>query len=727
MSTFPSTSSGPKGDMDVMLSLRAQDAATSVRARSRVSELNAQSRSSSSNAIQDLAKRRTVDGASPAPTLRSHAGDARPASPSAKMMTLKSLFSVPGRARSPSRATVRTEDSVDATPDSASFTTRGNSLLHMLHSTDVPSSDPSAVDSADSPVPHVAIQQPSPAIPGRILSAAPIMSSVDMSLEKAASYPPEREMPDWYTLQSRHRGDSSSSVNVGPSLLPPPRKRPWTSSGVPPARQEQPMDQGSHPRRSFQDSISIAGGRLSIDNDRTRPHSPADSLGTATGAFGTPESRTRRASVSSSVSSFASSPADRDQLHGRSNSGSQRRVRIGMLPKMLAPPAGPPPSIPVSQPEPINSTTSLPTDRTSHAFVGDRPPSRTSVHSATAPEARHGAVTSIGRRLSSSSAFSSSSLGTSTSKLNTLLAARQLPASTHPKRASMPPPRPAPTFALPPTPGDNSSGRSSPMKSFRESFSQRSLRFSLSPPPTKSLPPRPGEPDVSRGHRRSSSNGSIGSKSSLQNSVNPISVGPRAPPPTGPLPPTPWEQPVLPRNTSLRERLRMKSAPSSPPSALRGASSPPPSFPGSAPLVTVSSVSSLKEAQYPIPIGEPITTIPHDLNFLNMSPTEMSPTGANDELNFLNLSSPLTATSNIPIPPTNSHGAMTLNDEDDLPSNSEIITALPAPPRRSRIMSTYNKDKERNPAPFTNPRTSAVVDDSPSDHVSPPFIDAFTS
>ena len=726
MSTFPSTTTGPRGDLDVMLSLRAQDIATSVRAHSRTSDLNTHSRSSSSNAIQDLAKRRTVDGSSPATTLRTHAGGARSVSPSVKMMSLKSLFSVPGRARSPSRATVRTEDLADTIPDTASFTTRGNAMMNMHSSNDVRPPESPTPNSTDFAATFATMQQPSPVIPGPILPSAPIISTVDMSLEKAVTKPPERELPDWYALQSKphHRGDSSSSVNVGSSLLPPPRRRPWTSSGLPLAKQETSMEQGGHPRRSFQDSVSTHDGRISVDNDRTRPHSPADSLGTATGAFGTPESRPRRASMSSSVSSFASSPADREQLNGRSNSGSQRRLRMGKLPKMLAPPAGPPPSIPVSQSEPINSTISLPatTEQSTHPFAGERPPSRTSIRSANTSEARHGAVTSIGRRLSGS-AYGASSTNVSNARLNGAFAARQLPASTHPKRASMPPPRPAPTFALPPTPSDGSvqpeTGRSSPMKSFRESLTQKSLRFSLSTPPTKNLSPRTDEASVNGGHRRSLSNGSVGSG-------NPMSVGPRAPPPTGPLPPTPREQPTLNRSTTLRERLRMKSAPSSPPSSLRGAKSPPPSFPGSAPLVTVSSVSSLKDARYPIPIGEPITTIPHDLNFLNMSPTDLSPTTVHDDANFLNLSSPLTATSATPLP-MKPHGSMILNETDDSYSNSEVMTALPAPPRRSRLLSTNTQDHEGNSGPYTNPRTSAVVDNSPPDHVSSLSIDAFTS
>jgi len=211
------------------------------------------------------------------------------------------------------------------------------------------------------------------------------------------------------------------------------------------------------------------------------------------------------------------------------------------------------------------------------------------------------------------------------------------------------------------------------------------------PPPAKALPPPPEVSDR-RGHRRSSSNGDVRTKhASLNGSLAfVLPPAPRAPPPTGPLPPTPQDPPPLTRHASIKERLRLRSAPPMPSTNnSRTPSSPPPSLPGSAPLATVSSVSSLREARYPVSLGEPITPIPHDLNFLNMSPNDLT---TSNELNFLQMASPLTASSPIQTRRSLDRSSPAHIAPDNSPPTLEM-TVLPPPPRRSRAGKVKTADR----------------------------------
>lgn len=449
-----------------------------------------------------------------------------------------------------------------------------------------------------------------------------------------------------------------------------------------------------------------SGGRLSLD-EQPRSHSPVDSLGTATGVFGTPGFRSRRASASSTVSSFLSGPTDREG-HGRSNSF-HRRVRLSkQLPKMLSPPQGPPPSIPTSQSQPT-----IASERTSQ----DLPRSRTSSLRSRDFHVAPNGVNQNSRRMSTSAVSTGST--NSHQRPGDFLSGRKLPSSALPKkRVSMPPPpRPAPTFALPPTPSQadaSSSTRASDASgrkaSFRQSFSPRALRFSLSPPPNKALPPRPDEPSFnerSNGHRRSLSS------ELTRSSSNPhvISPSPRGPPPLGPLPPTPQETTVVSRHTSFKERLRMRSAPSTPPPDIARFSSPP-STSNSRPLVPIQSIPSLKnEERRQYAIGEPIS----DLNFLNMSGNELS--GSSHDVDFLNMSSPVSTTSPMPIPSKADRSTSTLADPPEASPPSVGVTVLPPPPRRTKLATPVHfEDQSDEPRTPETPLFSTGVDDHVRKH-----------
>ncbi|KAL5519942.1 hypothetical protein ACEPAG_1602 [Sanghuangporus baumii] len=690
MPTDSLSSSGPKGDLDVMLTMRAHDVASTVRAHAHLP----------SRTSHEENRARNSD--SPTPTTRSWSSERRrPISPSGRMVSLKGLFSVPGRTRSMLHgSTSRNEEESPTSPvDTPSFTLCGAEMLSMSRPTNVDATSSNPKSAPSSPVVAAqALPVPNP-FPG------PILSTTEMNFDKVSIKGRDKDLPEWYSIQSsqRNRGDSMSSVNAGPALLPPPRnRRPWTSAGLlnNSARQEQVRDNSPPSRRSFQSAISLHGARLSMDG-RSRPSSPVESLGAATGALGAVDVGSKRASLSSSVSSFISTTPDRDQLAGRSPSGIQRRIRAGKLPKMLSPPAGPLPSAP-QQP----AQTFLLGESNVQVPVDGSPSRSSSLRSMSNSDSVQNGSLFTGRRLSESSVLSAGSTNQYAARGSYI--SLRTSKTLSPKRTSIPPPpRPAPTSALPPTPSDAiaTTPSDSPKRtSFRQSLSHRSLRFSLSPPLSKSTSSRSDDPL----RRRSVSSGA----SVVNGATSHVPIAPPAPPPTGPLPPTPRDP--ISNRYSIRERLRMKSAPSTP-LGVRGSAGPPTTLPGSPPLVTVSSVASLKDnSSHSAPIGEPIAAIPKDLNFLNMSSPVDSSAPSTDDTDFLHVSTPISTTFSKQIPakstdyppPEHSNGS---------PPTPEM-TALPPPPRRGRNGTISEKDRDRSSQSLTSNITPATTDDNPSFH-----------
>ncbi|KAH9949886.1 hypothetical protein B0H21DRAFT_834517 [Amylocystis lapponica] len=574
----------PRGDLDVMLSMRAQGMLSSPTA---------------SSFSPDFA-----NSTSSSPPQRSSSGTR---SPSTAVSALRGLFTGSAtRPRSPSMASTLGDPHDDDDPQQEeSFGRAGNSLLSMLRSSSVTNDRPMSPVSPTLALTPVSTST-TPSTP-RMPDASPfaqaqldrkILQDQDQGLEEAR---PIVLAGSGYGLLPAVMGQDDSHIfrRVGsPSLQPPPRKRAWTSSGTPPprTRPDGVPPTYTHANGSTADSFGIRPAGTSAF--LTAPPSPPQLSPGSTHSH--PEGRTR-----TSVSSASSG-----DHRVSSDYGSKRWSRQGILPNRLTPPSGPPPAPPLSQ--------SPPSFRSSiqrHPYAADNSPSRSpSLHSG--PQ-NHGTFSS--KRTSGSSMHSFSTVSTSQHSPNggtVSLFGTHRPLSSH--RLSAPPPqRPAPSTALPPTPHEDTSAPPpayvpppvSPSKtSFRESLVLRTHRLSLAPPslpPTGKLPPRPDEPATRASHHRSSSSSHI--------PLSPIPASPLVPPyppPRGPLPlPPPQQQQPTSRAASIRQRLRMLSSPAAPPT--------PPS-----PAPSTINPYSLPST----PIGEPITTLQNDPTFLlSASPTPPPP------------------------------------------------------------------------------------------------------
>ncbi|TDL17835.1 hypothetical protein BD410DRAFT_901182 [Rickenella mellea] len=759
-----SSSSEPRGDLDVMLSMRAQGLITTPTQTTfsephLISHAPLPFRPTSPSSITTAVQQRGSMPASPSGIVRSQGlphtststSDARASLPPLHapraVSALKGLFTGSNRPRSPSRASfsqsLSDQPSLDGTIAIAdkeevaaaatpSFTHRGNALLSLLRSgsgmASAAASPPQSPVTAVMPLPgrssSVALDGSANTVAGGIGAAQVDRPIADRTLLEDEQDIMPASNGDLPQVSNRMEDDVHAIPQTQP-LQPAPRpKRPWSSSAIsynssvnsrpdgastsrlaiPPAAFVQSK---SNLSKASPEAVSVNGSVAgTLNGVDTSPVS-------STGVFDTPEQRSRRPSVSSSVSSFASAFADgkshpiqpghkteRSNSSSGGTSGSRSRARIaGKLPKMLSPPSGPPP-LPPPPPPPPPPTSQV--NNRHPSSIGERhpyaTPGRASSESQassvkTSPSVMSDSTSASppyinGRnRLSMSSAPSVNSSSTTQSQTrkntqNGLHAGLLFPQTgLGSKRASLPPPQlPAPTFALPPTPRREGSlpraPDSAPAKrtTFRESLTHRGLKLSLSPPPTTELPPRPVDrPSSLRSHRRTTSGGTTKAAS-----LYTIPASPSAPPPTGPLPPTPQEQyPVLSRHSSIKQRLRMKSAPSPAPSHISFTASlisqnnsPRLEFPNSLPPTP------------PVPLGEPITTMQNDPNFLNMSPTD----SVSHEMNFLHLTSPVQYTPppiEIPQPPS----SFALQPVQGSPHSIEL-TSLSPPPRRGARRNT---------------------------------------
>ncbi|KAJ7600953.1 hypothetical protein C8J56DRAFT_911693 [Mycena floridula] len=483
----------PQGDMDVMLSMRAQGIITSPVSNNNksVHDFPSPSLSPPSTQTEFLSS-----SASSHRSIRSVSTMSKSVSSSA-VSTLKGLFTSSSRSRSGSRAT-----SIER--EETSFSSVGHNMMGM------PEQGPSF------PRPVTTPQLPAS---DRFGLERKIVSGI-------------QESPDTSKLP---KDRAARTLSLGAlSLQPPPRSKRWTSS--------------SRPFSPSTDSISHS---TFSNHERagTEPVASGKAPSLSEFPFGTPEQKPRAPSMSS-VSTVASGEhsrtpeQDRSSINTKRSSTAKRWSR--QLPQRLTPPSGPPPA------PPDQSRLQV------HPYAAERPSSRTSSHSGASSRSVVSSLPSFSKRASGGSTFSVNTTSTSHSN-NVVVHSRA--SSSH--RSSMPPPpRPAPTFALPPAPSSASMYEASqapasqpPPIPPKSSLRDRALRLSLmapKPPPSTVLPPRPDEQP-----RRSSS--------LSRKEPAPVSPSPPESPfpaPNGPLPPTPPQSTAPSRHTSLKQRLRILSAPS---------------------------------------------------------------------------------------------------------------------------------------------------------------------
>ncbi|KIY44798.1 hypothetical protein FISHEDRAFT_77206 [Fistulina hepatica ATCC 64428] len=458
---------------------------------------------------------------------------------------------------------------------------------------------------------------------------------------------------------------------IGPSngyalqLHPPPRKR-W--SAMPPLHRPSTSSDRGH--QTLQ---------VSIGQPQTSVYGTFGGAATQGYLFSTPEMHPRQPSIASeSVSTFASLPsAGSENLHVSSSLDSGRRnskrwSRQGSLPQRPSPPNGPPPATPPSSVHRL------------HPYAGgveqSRPPSRTSVHSFGSQRSN---LPSFSKRTSTSSAFSSVSVSSQSngSPLGGLFSGSNI---SH-RNSIIPPPRPAPTFALPSPPepfveepprastsseGPSSSGTKS---SFRDTVASRAMRLSIlaapKPPPVSRLPPRPDENKLQPNHRRRTSQDSYQHNDAHVSFLPSMHDGsPYVPPPMGPLPPTPIMSSSIASPSFIGQRIRNMS-------------STPPSTPSSSP-------SNYDHDYHVLTRNRPstMTIMPRPMNGILQSaspistPTSEKPSDVQNGSSFLQMHTP--AMSAFAIPPSTPPPPPP--PADIFP---EVISLSPAPRRGSKQLS----------------------------------------
>ncbi|KAG6337314.1 hypothetical protein ID866_1776 [Astraeus odoratus] len=745
----PNGAYGPKGDMDVMLSMRMQGM-ISPQPSKKVSLPPSSTYASSP---------------SPPQSLRSLAVTI-PSLPPAN--GFKNMFTG-ARSRSPSLDTSHSP----LTPHShaeESFGVVGTSLLTMFRGNTSSDGSASPSYSLPLPLPHIP-RQGSPAASVRSASTTVVIPASDLKISKDRDIPEPPSSspiictsPGTITPPAAFHATPPKSVPL--PLQPPPRKPRNISTA--PLAPKQGRD-GFYKQTEGNGSVAGSFGIQPADGQENFTVPPTPSLGVVHPDANVPwdpsevESRSTTSpdgnqqpmsplisvtralstdSVSGSIGNGTLGVPTDPESRSRTSSTSKRGSRlIGSLPQRLAPPAGPPPSVPdvkFETPPPLHL-------HVPHPYAGDGPPSSPSSNSRTdmSPNSTSSQSPNFWKRTSSSSAYSVDSWSTSDSRvaaeptpmLGSLVSPSTPAVTTGPparsmsltvtgtssvaskvKRRSMPPPRPAPTHAPPPAPVTEPAailplqGPASPpatppqaQKSLRASVAQRALRLSLTlpkPPPASGLPPRPDESGLVRGHRRSTSSSTI--------------EGMR---PSTELPSIPGSPPRSPSRTSVSDRPRPPSSASSTPSLsirqrLRILSTPSPSLPSTSlpPIQTQFPVETQSQAHVPPPHAQ-VSTLDLDDDDPSTPSHAQAPRPTfgigehimdiRDDPNFLSLSVPDSPTVPRPPPrspfrplPMYSTGLGSPVPEGDF----EFMSLSPPPPRRgSRQISVMVVQPEKDP------------------------------
>lgn len=533
----------PRGDMDVMLSMRAQNLISS---RNRGMNSN----SGSGNYVNGTSNSSTTPQS---PTLTKFQPPSSSVSPKLPMSTLKGLFSGPNRSRTPSL--VGSNGSVKAeepSPHQSSFnsihpthhhhppptTSAGTHILNRLrgNSDARPLSPlgytPSVASISTTTNNHVC-GNPGYSISGGVDSP---LSSVELErkilLDQTDTTMSGAPGSNWTTTQRKQSlisqqltGLNGLMNSVSSPLQPPPwRKQSTGPSSVTRSLPESQVDLSEpdpttyrylHTNTSAVESFgihnthppgrrSMNGTRPSLDIGPSRDsYGSGGGNGSGIGAGGSVkgslgvEKRTRPPSWNSASSITESI-----------TSGPKRWSRQGVLPKRLTPPSGALPAIPVSGLEEEAPTTPRVASPHPYSFDGERSSSRSSSYStqnsqpnslsnSNANSPQNGfSTTSFLKRQSGSSFQSATSMSNVSSQAHTRASTGSgignggvgsyiswSSLSIQNRLSLAPPQRPAPNTALPPTPTEQDSQNTSPSLSNANpttpSSSKSSFRESL--------------------------------------------------------------------------------------------------------------------------------------------------------------------------------------------------------------------------------------------------------
>ncbi|KAK7056685.1 hypothetical protein VNI00_002402 [Paramarasmius palmivorus] len=729
-----SNSSGivePRGDMDVVLSMRAQGIVTPVASPEPPTSPTSHRSPYASSPSSIRSHTQTLSNGSV--MSHSHTLSGGSSQGNGAVSALKGLFSAGNRPRSSSRATSICSDQADDSRresvhssilgTSGNSSTKGNSLMNLLRSNTLESAHASSTGLGSSTSASTPVPIPSPNSQSQFFHNTTTVDLRQRHLERKIIDDPnalddELATPVFRTpatifdeKEERISSRAAKAITMDAiSLQPPPRKR-WTAYGA-----QHPFVSSAELAQEERHESHHQTDRLSVNDHVHQSSSSTSGLSISPGgmsgfSFGTPEQRPRSPSMVS-VSTVGSGENGRaGSLSGERSSidnkffspNSKRRSR--QLPQRLTPPSNPPPPTPPGDVSSSNSSA-----KTHPYATVDGSPSRSS----------RASIPSFSKRASVSSAFSINSHSSAHSHANSSPSnashtrpksshggiSHSRPSSSH--RASMsPPPRPAPTFALPPAPVDQEdhshmqthsapSSAAAHKQSFRESISSRSFRLSLTapkPPPNMTLPPRPDEVLRRRAGSTTATIASTMSNSTLYSipgspvTVPTIHSTVPSREPTGPLPPTPTSpnsrhvtlplapistSPAPSRAASIKQRLRILSAPSpSSPTTLINLNSPtqPSSRPHTGTLQTDGT-----------PSGTPQT---EKSSFIENNPS------------FITLASPVSPS--FPTPKIH-----TITPPEPEPE----LTSLSPPPRRA---------SKRISAPDTEPLNSNVIpEESPT-------------
>ncbi|KAI0669201.1 hypothetical protein C8Q78DRAFT_1042179 [Trametes maxima] len=738
----------PRGDIDVMLSMRAQGLFTPP---APVMTSGAAASSSLNGTISPPAP------SSPAPSLRSSSPQhARP--PSVAVSALRGLFGG-SRPRSPSSATMETSfgsvsergsgADTPPPPEDASFGRAGTSLLGMLRSNSISSErplSPTTPISSSPTTPRIGNTAPAdlPIQMGLISPTAPAAS-----LDQKILQDKDREnlLPSLTRdglsglgltgLNGRANGSVVRFNGTGlpfagsASLHPPPRRRAWTASGPPPSTRTSSERNGfsyTHGNASAAETLGVRhNGSAFLSPNTSSPapssatspspvspsttsspkFSPSPSLSPSPSAngVGSPASQAshdgRPRSSWSSVSSLGSSEQPQPPPRTSFEFGPKRWSRQGVLPKRLTPPSGPPPATPPSVPAPLPTSSpgrsSFQQQR--HPYAADSPPSRSpSQRSAHSPQSIMSSFQSFSKRASGSSVRSDSTVSTTQSRGgssflgHSLVQPQHPPAHVRPRsshRVSVPPPqRPVPSMALPPTP-----------KPMIDEFGKVDLQMLPTPTPNGTVRASgyPSRPPHSAPATKTSF------KETFTLRAGRFSLIPPTSPPRPPFHPAPMSMsngsPVLPTIPAS------PIVPLEPPQPPPHGPLPPPPGPQPHPTSTSSRptllikrrlrmLSAPSPSPPPInPLPQPPSPAPSTINPYSLPPTpigEPITTLQNDPSFILTLSTP----PQTPLSPTLSIATRVMPPPPEQSPEMRGITSLSPPPRRGSKQISVQPERE---------------------------------